>query len=207
MSDLLQQAVASGQVSSAQIEAHRAAGGLGKSVALQMPPLPDHDRSWVNGKDEKGNLAYGVAHSDASLQNYAQAYAELLRSELEEANDTLKFVERWANHHGAKPHMTAEQALGCIQHYPGIVAITRSYSNGKVPETRNPLAELEAARAALKFYADKEHFDILDEDAWDTCSGEPQNYRYDDACTAVVEDGAIARAALSNQTPTKEQSK
>ena len=66
--------------------------------------------------------------------------------------------------------------------------------------------QLEAARAALKFYADKEHFDILDTDVWDTVSGEPQNYWYDEASTAVVEDGAIARAALSNHTQ-GEQSK
>lgn len=59
--------------------------------------------------------------------------------------DDLQFVERWANHHGAKPHMTAQEALSCIQHYPGIVEITRSYADGKVPETRNPWAERDAA--------------------------------------------------------------
>ena len=144
MSDLLQQAVASGQVSAAQIEKHQAAGELdaaselGKSIAVQMPPCEYPDSPVYD---------WSIRELKA-IHAYAQVCAEPLRSELDAAKDTLQFVERWANHHGAKPHMTAEQALGCIQHHPGIMAITRSYSNGKLPETRNPWAELEAARAA-----------------------------------------------------------
>ena len=61
-------------------------------------------------------------------------------------------------------------------------------------------ARVKVLEEALRFYANKEHFDKLNEDAWDTGSGETQNYWYDDEGTAVVEDGAIARTAL-NQTP------
>lgn len=50
---------------------------------------------------------------------------------------------------------------------------------------------------ALKFYADKDHLMIADHDAWDTVSGEPENYLCDDAGTATVEDGSVARAALA----------
>ena len=116
---LLQQAVASGQVSAAQIEKHQAAGELGKPFALQMPPVPDHDKSWVNGKDEKGNLTYGVAHSDASLQNYAQAYAEPLRFELEaakaaqliEVSHLKRLLFRYRNEipAGHQPHMICHE--------------------------------------------------------------------------------------------------
>lgn len=49
---------------------------------------------------------------------------------------------------------------------------------------------------ALKFYADGDHLLLADPDAWDTCSGEPVNFLHDDAGTASVEDGSIAKAAL-----------
>jgi hypothetical protein len=75
-----------------------------------------------------------------------------LRAELAEAKETLQFVERWANHHGAKPTCSAEAALSCIQHYPPIVAITRSYTDGKVPDTPNPWAEVAALRADAERY-------------------------------------------------------
>ena len=64
----------------------------------------------------------------------------------------LRFVERWANHHGAKPHTTAEEALSVIQHYPPITRITRGYADGVVPDTFDPysrIAELEAQVQAL----------------------------------------------------------
>ena len=55
----------------------------------------------------------------------------------------------------------------------------------------------ENLRKALKFYGDGEHFIKADDTAWDTVSGEPQNYWCDEAGTATVEDGHIARLALS----------
>jgi hypothetical protein len=81
-----------------------------------------------------------------SIAIEAAAVAEL-RAELERVQETLQFVERWANHHGAKPHMTPQEALSCIQHYPGIVEITQGYADGKVPDTPNPWAELAKVQA------------------------------------------------------------
>ena len=49
---------------------------------------------------------------------------------------------------------------------------------------------------ALRFYADGCHFHLHDESAWDTVSGEPQNFYEDDSNTATVEDGSIAKMAL-----------
>lgn len=63
-----------------------------------------------------------------------------------EATETLQFVERWANHHGQKECISPAEALSCIQHYPPILAITRGYADGKIPETPNPWALLEAER-------------------------------------------------------------
>jgi len=51
---------------------------------------------------------------------------------------------------------------------------------------------------ALKFYANGDHLLLADPDAWDTCSGEPINFLHDDAGTASVEDGSIAKAALDS---------
>ena len=89
-------------------------------------------------------------YRSASLSDVERAVnAEMkLRTDLAAAQEALKFVERWANHHGVKPTCTAEAALSIIQHYPPILAITRSYADGKVPETRNPWAELKEAQEA-----------------------------------------------------------
>lgn len=50
--------------------------------------------------------------------------------------------------------------------------------------------------AAVRFYAQRQHFMLADSDAWDTVSGEPANFWEDEANTATVEDGSIARIAL-----------
>jgi hypothetical protein len=52
-------------------------------------------------------------------------------------------------------------------------------------------------REALEFYAQGHHFNLSDDTAWDTVSGEPQNFYCDEAGTATVEDGSVARAALA----------
>lgn len=59
--------------------------------------------------------------------------------------------------------------------------------------------EIELLRAALQFYAAKEHFILSDAAEWDTVSGEPQNWWCDGAGTATVEDGSIAAMALRGE--------
>ena len=92
-----------------------------------------------------------------------------VEAERDELREHLQFVERWAVHHGTKPHMTAEQALSVIQHYPPISDITKSYVDGKVPDAPNPWAErdrlaaeceaLRADAAMLRFLETKAHWD------------------------------------------------
>ena len=53
--------------------------------------------------------------------------------------------------------------------------------------------------AALQWYADGMHFDRSSPDAWDTVSGEPQNWWCDEAGTATVEDGSIAAMTLRGE--------
>lgn len=54
---------------------------------------------------------------------------------------------------------------------------------------------------ALRFYAAGDHLLLIDHGKWDTCSGEPINWLYDSAGTASVEDGSIAKEALSAYQP------
>ena len=61
-------------------------------------------------------------------------------------------------------------------------------------------AEIARLREALEFYARGDHFTIHVENSWvrsmDVETEEPQDEWIDEAGTATVEDGAIARAAL-----------
>lgn len=54
-------------------------------------------------------------------------------------------------------------------------------------------------KAALRFYAEQHHLILSYIDAWDTVSGEPPNFLCDEAGTATVEDGWLARATLSGE--------
>jgi len=59
-----------------------------------------------------------------------------------------------------------------------------------------PQPEQSGLVEALEYYANGDHMLLADPDAWDTCSGEPLNFLHDEAGTASVEDGTIAKAAL-----------
>lgn len=68
-----------------------------------------------------------------------------------------------------------------------------------VEDVREAAAEIENLRAALKWYADGEHFTKAEPDAWDTVSGEPQNWWCDEAGSAMVEDGSLAGMVLAGK--------
>lgn len=61
-------------------------------------------------------------------------------------------------------------------------------------------SQLAIARDTLRYYAQGHHFILHDPTAWDTVSGEPINFQEDDANTATVEDGSVARLALEKLT-------
>lgn len=75
-----------------------------------------------------------------------------LRTQLTQAQNDMSFIERWAVHHGTKPHMTPDQALSVIQHYPPINAITKGYADGKTPDTPNPWEQLSQAQSDAARY-------------------------------------------------------
>lgn len=57
----------------------------------------------------------------------------------------------------------------------------------------------------LRFYAHGHHFCLSDGTAWDTVSGEPQNFWCDEAGTATVEDGSVAKALLQGKAMEAEE--
>jgi hypothetical protein len=57
--------------------------------------------------------------------------------------------------------------------------------------------EIERLRAGLEFYARGDHMLLGDPEAWDTVSGEPQNWYCDEEGTATIEDGTIAAQVLA----------
>lgn len=59
-----------------------------------------------------------------------------------------------------------------------------------------PQPEQSGLVETLEYYAKGDHLLLADPDAWDTCSGEPMNFLHDEAGTASIEDGSIAKAAL-----------
>ncbi|MFV0891345.1 MULTISPECIES: hypothetical protein [Pseudomonas] len=63
----------------------------------------------------------------------------------------------------------------------------------------NLRAEVERLRAALKFYADREHYHF-ESGNWDTVSGEPLNILWCGEEPDFIEDGTVARAALERQS-------
>jgi len=90
------------------------------------------------------------------IQQHREQTVQELLAEIERQREHLQFVERWVNHHGQKPNTTPREVLSMIQHYPPIVEITRSYADGRVPETPNPWAEIERLRARLNRIAEAE---------------------------------------------------
>lgn len=97
-----------------------------------------------------------------------------------------------------------ETVIACLG--DDAAALRSENSKSEVAENMERAADLLAALAnplavqvaeALTFYAEGDHFIQHEPTAWDTVSGEPQNFFEDEANTATVEDGSIARIALA----------
>lgn len=66
--------------------------------------------------------------------------------------------------------------------------------------TESIRAENSRLKEGLIYYAEKNHLMISDILAWDTVSGEPENFLCDEAGTATVEDGEVARQVLAGNS-------
>ena len=76
-------------------------------------------------------------------------------------------------------------------------AYAGKWNSQQAESVRNLRAERDALAKALTFYATQEHFILSDDTMWDAVSGEPPNWWCDEAGTATVEDGSIARLVLA----------
>jgi len=84
------------------------------------------------------------------------------------------------------------RAIAKLYEAENLLAAQSVQRAGAVDAKVLPFAVLDA----LRFYANGSHFCLADKTAWDTVSGEPQNFWCDEAGTATVEDGSIAKAVL-----------
>ncbi len=79
------------------------------------------------------------------------------------------------------------------------LAAAEAKTNGYIVDNARLAEQVENLRAALKWYADGEHFTKAQPDSWDTVSGEPQNWWCDEAGTAMIEDGTLAGMVLRGE--------
>lgn len=98
--------------------------------------------------------------------------------------ERLRLIAAWDTPGGPTPSVKPDKMATCNEAADRVIDLTR---------------EVELLRAALKFYADGDHFNLSDDAAWDTVSGEPQNWLCDEAGTATIEDGSIAKMTLSGE--------
>ena len=124
-----------------------------------------------------------------------------LREELDNHDCATLLINAWVDAHGKQiPWDKAIEIIAVATKMPDaektrLLCLDDQY---ELLQQRLTVAEQRAGdlEAALKFYADGDHLLLADADAWDTCSGEPINFLHDEAGTASVEDGSIAKAAL-----------
>jgi acyl-CoA synthetase (AMP-forming)/AMP-acid ligase II len=113
-------------------------------------PSPEQIAQWRKDAEKPYHDEYGIDNDARTKHAYTLGYLRARTeqvAEIAELKDNLQFVERWAVHHGTKSHMTPENALSVIQHYPAITAITNSYADGKVPATFNPYTQISELKA------------------------------------------------------------
>lgn len=98
--------------------------------------------------------------------------------------ERLRLIAAWDTPGGPTPSVKPDKMATCNEAADRVIDLAR---------------EVENLRAALQWYADGLHFDKASPDAWDTVSGEPQNWWCDEAGTATVEDGSIAAMVLRGE--------
>lgn len=96
-------------------------------------------------------------------------------------------------------HVYTMEALltpgSAVRHH---VELYRALPSGTKLYTHADPGEVERLRAALKFYADREHYHF-ESGKWDTVSGEPSNILWCGDEPDFIEDGAVARATLERK--------
>lgn len=109
---------------------------------------------------------------------------ERIRSALNKHHAAKTLAEAWMLTDEIEDALSIESLNEVLAHIDALTA-----------ENERLRKNADRMREALTFYAQGEHFHF-DRAAWDTVSGEPQNYWCDEEGTATVEDGTIAKLAI-----------
>lgn len=139
------------------------------------------------------NVHYTTGMTPVQLVEQRDELVERVK-ELEETLRSLH--ERF--HSCSVAGTSAEEAYDSFYQFGVADVLSKARPNTAEGEAHGK-AQVDAAdlRKALQFYADGHHFVMHDETAWDTVSGEPVNFYEDEAGTATVENGSIAKLALA----------
>lgn len=115
------------------------------------------------------------------------SHLALLQAEIERLTTQVRLAS-------VSAEMTVHTAVGRAANEYLAIVMERDQLKARI-------AELESG---LKFYADRDHYSTDDGLNWDSCSGEPMNILWHESEPWFIEDGSIARAAMSkssNQNP------
>lgn len=120
------------------------------------------------------------------------------------AAEELEAVLHWRGKHtqAIRERDALQLSLTTADEKNDTLAMAYLRSNDREHELRKEIVLL---RAALKFYADSDHYSTDDGLNWDSCSGEPANILWHESEPWFVEDGSIARAALAQSVEAADQ--
>ncbi|CAJ0779106.1 hypothetical protein LMG7141_00840 [Ralstonia condita] len=183
----------------AAIEKAFAANLARASAATVAEPIPISDAKLKQFGETMRKEGYAQGWHDRAAQQQAEPGAD------ERAAQSVNDLPRVANSlggfrggfigvHGRAP---TEQEIWNGGVRSGMDRAAQSGQRAGVADGKAPLP-LEVLDV-LRFYANGHHFSLSDDTAWDTVSGEPQNFWCDEAGTATVEDGSVAKALLQGK--------
>gem|GEM_PF-5774724 len=97
---------------------------------------------------------------------------------------------------GHKPAVIVSRFLDALLTY-GSTAERLQAENAALQQRLNVADQrVDELEAALKFYADKDHYHFDEPDKWVSVSGEAENLLWHEEDPAYIEDGSVARNAL-----------
>lgn len=99
----------------------------------------------------------------------------------------------------AKADAKCREVLAALYAECDRLAAAEAKTNSYIVDNARLAEQVNNLRAALQWYADGLHFDKASPDAWDTVSGEPQNWWCDEAGAGMVEDGTLAAKVLAGE--------
>lgn len=177
----------------------------------------DQKREWGRQNDAGGLVEFGSTRANeravaiAAAENVALSQplrarqirqAEAVVSSKSEEYARLSLVadaviDAYKEHYDFPPQSESHMHDCIMEELDIRNAAPVAAQQGQLPAVGDGMAVLPfAVLDALRFYANGHHFNLADRNAWDTVSGEPQNFWCDEAGTATVEDGSIAKAVL-----------